>query len=99
MMLKVTFDTETFNEAVRDGSAGQKMGRILEEIQPEAAYFIEENGKRTGVLFVDMAETSGIPALAEPWFLHFNAGVEIHPAMTPEDLRKGDLDEMGKKWG
>jgi hypothetical protein len=99
MMLKVTLDTETFNEAVRDGSAGPKMGRILEEIQPEAAYFLEENGNRTGVLFVDMAETSDIPALAEPWFLNFNAAVEFHPAMTPEDLRKGGLDEMGKKGG
>ena len=29
-----------------------------------------------------------IPALAEPWFLAFNASIEIHPVMVPDDLAK-----------
>jgi hypothetical protein len=28
------------------------------------------------------------PAVAEPWFLSFNASLEIHPVMVPEDLLK-----------
>jgi hypothetical protein len=32
-------------------------------------------------------DSSQIPAFAEPWFLAFNAKVELHPAMTMEDLK------------
>ena len=60
---------------------------ILNELKPEAAYFAEENGKRTGFIFFDLKDTSQIPAVAEPWFL-VNAQVEFHPAMNLEDLKK-----------
>ncbi len=33
------------------------------------------------------AAISEIPAVAEPWFLAFNAQVEFHPAMNLEDLK------------
>jgi hypothetical protein len=36
---------------------------------------------------------------AEPFFLQFNADVVFHPAMTPEDLKRGGLEALGKKWG
>jgi len=42
---------------------------------------------------------SDIPALAEPWFLQFDADVEMRIAMTPEDLGKSGLDALGKTWG
>jgi hypothetical protein len=83
---------------VRDGSAGDKLGRILEAIKPEAVYFTEQNGTRGAVLVVDMADASQIPALAEPWFLTFNADCEFRIAMTPADLKKAGLDKLGKKW-
>jgi hypothetical protein len=39
-------------------------------------------------LFIEMADASQIPAFAEPWFLAFNAQIELHPAMVPDDLAK-----------
>jgi hypothetical protein len=48
---------------------------------------------------VDLKDPSDIPRLAEPWFLTFNATVEIQPAMTPEDLGRAGLEELGKIWG
>ena len=87
-----------FNKAVRDGSAGSKLNRILESIKPEAVYFTEHDGCRGAILVVDMPDPSKIPALAEPWFLTFNADVEFRVAMTPEDLKRAGLDELGKKW-
>jgi len=50
------------------------------------------------LLVVDLPDASKIPALAEPWFLTFQADVEFRVAMTLEDLKKAGLDELGKKW-
>jgi uncharacterized protein DUF3303 len=97
-VLHVTFPPEKFNEAVRDGSAGQRMARILEEIKPEAAYFCAQNGNRGGFLIVNMESASDMPRFAEPWFLYFDAKVEFLPTMTPEDLAKAGLESLGKKW-
>jgi hypothetical protein len=98
MLMHIHLPLEPFNSAVRDGSAGQKIKRILEANKPEAAYFCEHNGQRGGTLVVNMNDASEIPALAEPWFLTFNAQVEFRVAMTPEDLARANLDALGKKW-
>jgi hypothetical protein len=99
MLMQIKIPVEPFNTAVRDGSAGKKMQKIMEAIKPEAAYFSEQDGGRGGVLVVDMKDPSDIPRLAEPWFLTFNASVEFRVAMTPEDLGRAGLDELGKTWG
>jgi hypothetical protein len=98
MLLKVKFPHEKFNEAVRDGTAGQKIRRILESLKPEAVYFTEHNGQRGALLIVDLLDPTKIPALAEPWFLTFNADVEFRVVMSPEDLQKGGLEDLGKTW-
>src|SRR5712692_4036653 len=98
MLMKVSMPVEPFNTAVRDGSAGAKIGRILEEIRPEAVYFIEDHGKRTALLIVDLPSPSRVPGLAEPWFLTFNASVEFKIVMTPDDLKASGLDNIGSKW-
>jgi len=98
ILLRVTMPHEPFNTLVKNGTASAKMKRILDESKPEAAYFTEFDGRRTGVLIVQMESASQIPALAEPWFLNFNADVEFHPVMVPEDLAKANLDALGKKW-
>ena len=41
MLLDIKIPHETFNAAVRDGSAGEKLKRILEATKPEAVYFAE----------------------------------------------------------
>jgi len=99
MMMIVSFPIEPFNSAVRDGSAGAKMQKILAAQKPEAAYFTDMDGKRTAILIVELAKASDIPALAEPWFLTFNASLEAHPVMTPEDLGAAGLEKLGKEWG
>jgi hypothetical protein len=96
--MKVTIPHHTFNAAVADGSVGDKMNKILDAIKPEAVYFTELTGQRTAVVIVDLPEASKIPALAEPWFLTFEADVEFHPVMLPEDLKNAGLDALGKKW-
>ena len=61
-------------------------------------YFTDDKGQRTAFLFLDMQDASQIPAIAEPWFLSFNASIEIHPVMVPEDLsRAGSAIEAAVK--
>ena len=99
MLMQVKFPIEPFNTYVRDGSIGAKMQKIMADLKPEAAYFTAVDGHRGGILVVDLEDPSKIPALAEPWFLTFNAHLEIQPAMAPEDLGKAGLEALGKKWG
>lgn len=95
----VQFPLEPFNTAVRKGTVGSTMKKILDEAKPEAAYFTEIDGRRSGVIVVDLPTAADIPRFAEPWFLSFNAEVKFRPAMTLTDLAHADLDGLGKKWG
>jgi hypothetical protein len=98
MILDITVPHEPFNSLVRKGEADKKLGAILDALKPEAIYFSEHDGKRGAIVIVDMADPSKIPALAEPWFLTFNADVRFRVAMTADDLKKAGLDALGKKW-
>ena len=98
MLMNVTMPHEPFNAAVRDGSIGEKLDRILKETKPEAVYFTEHHGHRGAILIFDLADPSMIPAVSEPWFLAFNADVEFRIVMTPEDLKKAGLGDVGRKW-
>ena len=99
MMIDVNFPLEPFNTLVRNGTIGQKLDQILADIKPEAVYFSERDGQRGAVLIVDVADSSKVPSIAEPFFLTFNANVKFHVVMGPEDLAQAGLDELGEKWG
>jgi hypothetical protein len=75
-----------------------RSSRRIRWTEDEAVYFCEHNGQRGGTLVVNLDDPSGIPALAEPWFLTFNANVEFRVAMTPEDLSRSNLEALGKQW-
>lgn len=99
ILMKISFPHQQFNAAVKDGSVGTKISRILEQMKPEAAYFTELDGRRTAIMVVDLPDASKIPSLAEPWFLTFNADIEFRVAMTVDDLKKANLETLGKQWG
>ena len=98
MLVDFNLPLEPFNSLVRNGTAGQKIQQILEDIKPEAVYFSERNGKRGGIMIVDVADPSRVPVIAEPFFLTFNASVEFHVVMGPDDLAKAGLEELGRKY-
>lgn len=99
MLMIVTMLHAPFNAAVKDGSVGANMKKMLDAQKPEAAYFTELCGNRTGVLVVNLTDASQIPAFAEPRFLNFQADVQLHPTLTPADLAHAGLDKLGKQWG
>ena len=46
MMLTALIPHEPFNTMVRENKAGALIGKILDELKPEAAYFTEQQGQR-----------------------------------------------------
>ena len=99
MLMTVEFPIEPFNSLVRSGNAGEIIGRILKSLKPEATYFTEQDGKRGGILVVDIKKPSDVPSFSEPFFLNFNASCKFRILMNPDDLQKAGLEELGKKWG
>ena len=100
-LLKVNIPVEAGNEATKKGRLGEIIQSILAELRPEAVYFTDDKGQRTGYIFLEMHDASQIPAIAEPWFLSFNASIEIHPVMVPEDLMKAGaaIEQAVRKYG
>jgi hypothetical protein len=100
-LVKVNIPVEAGNGAAKAGKLGTTIQSILADLKPEAVYFTDDNGQRTGFLVLEMQDASLIPAIAEPWFLAFNASIEIHPVMTPEDLAKAGnaIEQAVKKYG
>jgi hypothetical protein len=102
ILVTFSINPEKGDQLIKEGRIGETMGSILDELQPEAAYFTDVDGTRGGFLVVDMEEASQIPAITEPLFLQMGATVHMQPVMTPEDLRgaAGDaLEQMAQRYG
>ena len=87
-LLKVTIPVEAGNARIMDGTLPRTMESILSDLKPEASYFFANNGERSALIVFDLKEPSQIPAIAEPFFIAFNAKVEFHPVMNLQDLQK-----------
>ena len=86
-LLKVNIPAESGNAAAKAGKLGATIQSILEDLKPEAVYLRTTTVSARGSFSRD-ARWSQIPAIAEPWFLAFNASIEIHPVMIPDDLAR-----------
>lgn len=102
MLLRVSIPVEAGNAAAKAGTLGPTIERILSALKPEAAYFFaDDNGNRCGAVIFDMTDSSQVPAVAEPWFLAFNAQIKLQPVMTPQDLAKAgpSIAAAAKEYG
>ena len=89
MLMKVQIPAESGNQAIKAGN----FGRIVEEgvaaLNAEATYFTTEDGMRTALVFFEMADSSGMPSAAEPFFMRLNAKVSFTPVMNAAELGSG----------
>ena len=67
-LMKFTIDVETGNKVLKDPEFGAKMQQCLEDVGAQATYFTAQNGKRGGLILVEINDGSEIPAKAEPLF-------------------------------
>lgn len=97
MMLKIRLqDTEKANKAVQDGTLRKVFQNLIQELKPEASYFVTSHGKRGAIYIFDMKESMMIPSILEPLSIHLNADVKFFPCMNHDELNKG-LDMWMKK--
>lgn len=88
MLMTVSIPTEVANEFIRKGTFGSTLGKLLDEAKPEAVYFgTMGSGDRSGMIVVDMKDTSEVVKYAEPWFMTFGAAVNFEPVMSLADLQ------------
>jgi hypothetical protein len=87
-MLRWTVPVERGNEAIRDGTLEKSIQALLEQLKPEAAYFMPFDGERAGMMVFDMTDPAQIPQIAEPLFMALDAAVEFTPVMDADDLKR-----------
>ena len=91
MLLRVSIPVEAGNAAAKAGTLGSTVEN----------FFVDDNGQRSGSIVFDMKDSSQIPAVAEPWFLAFNAKVSFRPVMNPQDLATAgpSIAKAGQQYG
>ncbi len=88
-LMKVKIPTAAGNEAIKNGSLPEIVGKSLAALNAEAAYFTSEDGLRTGLIFFDMTDSSDIPSAAEPFYMAFDAQISFEPVMNADDMAAG----------
>jgi hypothetical protein len=99
-LLRVTFPVEAGNASAKKDGFGA-IQSILQEQKPEAAYFLTADGKRTGLLILNLENASQLAEFSEPWFLALNAEINWSPVMLPGDLQKAapGIERAVKSYG
>lgn len=87
-MLRWTVPAEKGNEGIANGAIAETIENLMTQLNPEAAYFMAEDGRRAGMVVFDMTDSAMIPQLAEPLFQRLNADVEFIPVMNADDLQR-----------
>jgi hypothetical protein len=100
-IISVHIPTEKANALIKEGRFPQTIQSIMEELQPEAAYFTDMDGARGGYFIVNMDDASELPAKAEPLFFGMGATIKVQLVMTPEDLQRATpaLEQAAQKYG
>jgi hypothetical protein len=98
-MLTFRIPMDEGNAGIKDGSLGQTLESIVDELKPETAYFGPIEGARGGYLVVNFDDPSEIPVVAEPLFLGLGATIQISPVATPDELPTEAVQHAAQKYG
>lgn len=89
MLLKVQMPVEKGNAAVKSGALQRTIQSTVATLEPEAAYFYPEDGKRTAIFIFEMEGSWELPPMLEPLFENLDAAVHVTPVMNGDDLQRG----------
>lgn len=94
VLMTVQMDTAKASQAIVDKSLAKLVESTLDRVEPEAVYFGAKDGMRTAFIVFDLEDASGIPAVAEPFFQHLGAKIDLIPVMDFRDVQAG-LAKLG----
>ena len=89
MTMRFLIPVERGNQTFKDGSLEQTIEALVTETNAEAAYFMLEGGERPGYVFFELDDVTRLPKLNEQMFATLDAAVDIVPALTVDDLKRG----------
>ena len=100
-MITCRIPVEKGNELLKNGTLGPTVQSIMEDLKPEAAYFVDVDGARGAHIVVEVEEASQIPPSVEPLMLALGAEIEVHCVMVLEDLGKAsaEIERVAQKYG
>jgi hypothetical protein len=100
-MLTFRIPPEEGNAALKDGRFTLTLQSIMDELQPEAAYFGPIEGARGGYLVVQVDDAPDFCAYAEPLFLALGATVQVHPVFTLDEVSRvvEIMEQATRKYG
>ena len=76
-LVKAKWPVEKANHLARHGELGKSVQSIVEDLNPEAAYFYTDEGKRTALMVIDLQDASELPRIAE---------LEVPTTNTPRNM-------------
>jgi hypothetical protein len=100
-IIRVRLPIEAGNIALKDPEFGEKINRILKEINTEAAYFTSIDGQRGVYIITSFDDASIMADIAEKFHYWGNADVDFIPVMNIEDILKvkPDIDNIIEEYG
>lgn len=85
-MLTVRFGTQAVNTLANEGRIEAVLGPIMENLNPEAAYFGPIDGGRGAFLVVDIESGALLPLVADPFIQQLEATGTFVPVVTAADM-------------
>jgi len=76
------------NASVKNGAMKNVLESLAKQLRPEAAYFLSQDGLRSGMMVFDMKDPSEVAIVAEQLFQQLEANVSFSPVMNADDLQK-----------
>jgi len=87
MILRTQVDAMQGGQAIRSGEMMKAFTAFVEKYKPEAVFFTNFDGMRTGFCVFEMKSQHEMPLIAEPFF-DLGYTVQFAPCMTPEDFQR-----------
>ena len=100
-MISARVANEKSNTLIKEGRFPQTFQSIMEDLQPEAAYFTDLDGARGGYFIVNVDDPSELATKTETLLQGLGATIQVHFVWTPEDVQKAmpAFEQAAQKYG